>query len=159
MLTRDPVVGLCLAALAVAAGWVCLVASCLAAELWRARSEGRRARVRQVLLACCGAALVVPAGQAAADDGLAGLPIPDRAVGPAHPHRAAPPRSVVVAVGDCLWTLAAADLPSGAGAAEVTSRWHAIYRLNRGVIGADPDLIRPGQVLLLPAPRTSRSTP
>ena len=28
--------------------------------------------------------------------------------------------------------------------------WHLIYRRNRGVIGADPDLIRPGQLLRLP---------
>ena len=32
---------------------------------------------------------------------------------------------------------------------EVTARWHAIYRRNRGVIGPDPDLILPGQVLRL----------
>ncbi|MGD0603139.1 MAG: hypothetical protein ABSA53_05990 [Streptosporangiaceae bacterium] len=28
--------------------------------------------------------------------------------------------------------------------------WQAIYQLNRGVIGANPDLITPGQVLNLP---------
>jgi nucleoid-associated protein YgaU len=32
----------------------------------------------------------------------------------------------------------------------VIRRWHAIYHRNRGVIGPDPDLIRPGQVLEIP---------
>jgi len=32
----------------------------------------------------------------------------------------------------------------------VEARWRAIYRLNRDVIGRDPDLIRPGQRLVLP---------
>ena len=90
--------------------------------------------------------------------------MPDRAVGPAH-HRTAqhhrrPDRHrhrpgtgtvVVVEAGDCLWHLAAADLPRDAGPAEIAARWQAIYRLNRAVIGADPDLIHPGQRLVLPA--------
>ena len=32
-----------------------------------------------------------------------------------------------------------------------TARWREIYTPNRGVIGDDPDVIRPGQVLTLPA--------
>jgi len=150
MLTRDPVVDLCLAALAATAAWVALVAASVLREVWLARREGRRASLRRAVLVCCGVALTVPAGQASADDRFDGLPMPDRAVGPARP-------SVVVSPGDCLWDLAAAGLPATASPARITARWHAIYRLNRGVIGADPDLIHPGQVLVLPISRTSRS--
>jgi len=116
---------------------------------------------------CCGVALAAPLAPAAADEhpapepGIAGLPLPDRATGPAHedpisavvhPHAR---RTVVVRAGDCLWRLAAADLPDRASAARVTARWHAIHRLNAEVIGPDPDLIRPGQRLALP-PRPTR---
>ena len=31
------------------------------------------------------------------------------------------------------------------------SSWHALYEANREIIGPDPDLIRPGQVLVVPA--------
>ena len=154
MWTRDPVVGLCSALLAAAALWACLVAVSVAAELWRARREGRRASLRRVLLLCCGVAIAVPSPVAVADDtGLAGLPMPDRAVGLAH-HRTHQPeghrRVVVVRAGDCLWHLAAAGLPADATDQQVTDRWRAIYRLNRTLIGADPDLIQPGQRLVLP---------
>lgn len=150
MLTRDPVVALCLAALAAAAVWASLVSACVAVEVWRARQEGRRVRVRQVVLACCGVALAVPVGQASADDsGLAGLPMPDRAVGPAQ-HHAPPSHTVVVQPGDCLWHLAAHDLAPGATDEQISAHWRAIYRLNRALIGPDPDLIEPGQRLVLP---------
>ena len=155
MLTQDPVVALCLAALAAAALWACLVSACVVVEVWRARRQGRRVRLRQVVLTCCGVALAVPVGQASADDrGLAGLPMPDRAIGPAR-HHAPPAPSVVVRPGDCLWHLAARDLPVGATHQQVTTRWRAIYRLNRALIGPDPDVIEPGQRLVLPleAPR------
>jgi nucleoid-associated protein YgaU len=90
---------------------------------------------------------------------LTGLPLPDRATGPAHRPRpegvrTAVVRTVVVRAGDCLWDLAAADLPRGASAARVTARWQAIHRLNAAEIGPDPDLIHPGQRLVLP-PRPS----
>ena len=60
------------------------------------------------------------------------------------------PRTVVVRPGDTLWGLADATLPPRAPASAVTERWHRIYRANRGVIGADPDLIQPEQRLRLP---------
>ena len=31
------------------------------------------------------------------------------------------------------------------------SSWHALYEANRDLIGPDPDLIRPGQVLVVPS--------
>jgi nucleoid-associated protein YgaU len=83
--------------------------------------------------------------------------MPDRAVGPAHhrthqpaDHSPARDRSVVVRAGDCLWRLAEQDLPAGATAPQVAAHWRAIYRLNRTLVGADPNLIHPGQRLTLP---------
>ncbi len=58
--------------------------------------------------------------------------------------------SVVVHRGDTLWDIVAATLDAGATDAEVLRevvRWH---EANRDVIGADPDLILPGQVLRAP---------
>ena len=153
MLTRDPIVGLCLVALAAAAGWALLVTACVLLEVWRARRAGRRAGLRRVVLLCCGIAIAAPAPGALADDaGIAGLPLPDRAVGPAHARPTDRPAAttVVVSPGDCLWTIAAADLPRDAGLAEITARWQAIYRVNRALIGADPSLVHPGQRLVLP---------
>ena len=66
------------------------------------------------------------------------------------PPRALAPAVVVVAAGDSLWGLAARSLPTTADDAEIERRWREIYRANREVVGADPDLIRPGQRLVLP---------
>jgi len=57
---------------------------------------------------------------------------------------------VRVREGDSLWSLAASTLPSDAGNGRIAARWHQIYEVNRGVIGADPDLIVPGTTLHLP---------
>ena len=57
---------------------------------------------------------------------------------------------VVVVRGDTLWSVAARHLPPDATAADVASavqRWHAA---NADVVGEDPDLILPGQVLTAP---------
>ena len=54
--------------------------------------------------------------------------------------------TVVVAPGDTLWDLTAARLP-GAGAAEIAAAWPAVHEANAATIGADPDVIHPGQVL------------
>jgi nucleoid-associated protein YgaU len=120
------------------------------------------------VLLCCGVVLVTPLTAASADErpaprpAIAGLPLPDRVTGPArrttHPFtapvtQAAAPRTVVVRSGDSLWLLAAADLPADASAARLTARWQAIHRLNAEVIGPDPDLIHPGQRLVLPPHR------
>ena len=74
---------------------------------------------------------------------LTGLPLPDRPGGD---------DAVVVRAGDTLWALAERALPAGADDGAVTARWHLIYDLNRDRIGADPDLIQPGQRLRLPRP-------
>lgn len=60
--------------------------------------------------------------------------------------------TVVVDPGDTLWRIAERRLPPDAGAADIATSWHAWYAANTDVIGADPDLIYPGQVLHAPSP-------
>lgn len=57
---------------------------------------------------------------------------------------------VVVRPGDSLWAIAAAGLPEDSGDVTIDRAWRQIYELNRAAIGADPDLIRPGQTLAIP---------
>lgn len=51
-----------------------------------------------------------------------------------------PPKTYTVKPGDTLWAIAKKTLNDG-------SRWREIYNNNVNVIGKDPNLIRPGQVL------------
>lgn len=64
----------------------------------------------------------------------------------------------MVSPGDSLWSIAARALPAGASAAEVDRAWRAIWHHNRDVVGADPDLIIPGDRLDLGAVVTSSPT-
>lgn len=57
---------------------------------------------------------------------------------------------VVVAAGDTLWDIAAQRLGAGATDAEIDAAWRADYAANAVVVGPDPDLILPGQVLVVP---------
>jgi hypothetical protein len=67
--------------------------------------------------------------------------------------------TVTVQRGDTLWSIAAAHLarrlgsPAGAGPgdAEVAAEWPRWYEANRSVIGPDPGVILPGQLLRPPA--------
>jgi hypothetical protein len=67
----------------------------------------------------------------------------------------------VVAPGDCLWRIAEDRLvargldPTNADVARAVDRW---WSANASVIGPDPDLIRPGQVLLPPSGATNTSS-
>lgn len=124
--------------------------------------------VRRMVLAWCGVALAVgiaapalardasrhpPPGLGSGLAMLVGLPLPDRAVEPPSARRATGAdarRAVVVRPGDCLWSIAARDLPAQAADHEIASRWHQIYATNRALIGPDPDLLEPGLRLLLP---------
>ena len=63
------------------------------------------------------------------------------------------PSEVVVRRGDSLWSLAARHLGPDASDAEIAQAWPAWFETNRAVIGDDPDLLRPGQVLR-PPPRS-----
>jgi hypothetical protein len=50
-----------------------------------------------------------------------------------------------VGSGDTLWDIAAAHLePESRSAATINRYWQRIYRANRSVVGADPDVIHPG---------------
>lgn len=64
--------------------------------------------------------------------------------GPDQPHR------VVVAVGDTLWAISAAALPTGADNHTIAQAWPSWWAANREVIGDDPDLLFPGQRLRPP---------
>jgi hypothetical protein len=92
------------------------------------------------------------------------LPIPDWPVATDPAPAATPARTPVpdwpapraagahvVQRGDCLWSIAAAQLRAGTGRtptyAEIASAVQAWWRTNATVIGPDPDLLLPGQVL------------
>jgi nucleoid-associated protein YgaU len=60
---------------------------------------------------------------------------------------------VVVRRGDTLWAIAARHLPSGADPAQIAREWPRWHAANRAVIGADPDLLQPGQELTPPPSR------
>ena len=73
------------------------------------------------------------------------LPAPARPAGAGRPD-------IVVGVGDCLWRIAQGQLRDSAAHSEVAQVVDRLYSRNRTVIGADPDLIRPGQRLAVPPP-------
>ena len=58
---------------------------------------------------------------------------------------------VVVHRGDTLWSIVASRLGPDASDAEVAAAWPAWHEANRAVIGDDPDLLVPGQLLRAPA--------
>jgi nucleoid-associated protein YgaU len=58
---------------------------------------------------------------------------------------------VVVRPGDSLWAIAAARLGADASQARVAAEWPRWYATNHDSIGADPALIKPGQLLHAPA--------
>lgn len=130
--------------------------------------------VRRIVLAACGISLAggwavpaqadrpAPSPESGTTQALlVGLPLPDRtttttewvgalATGPAPTAVTATSDEVRVEPGDTLWGIARDSLPPDAGAEAIDRRWRAIYRANLDAVGADPDLIRPGQRLRLP---------
>ena len=58
--------------------------------------------------------------------------------------------TVTVRRGDSLWRIAAEHLHN-ASDAEIAEEWPRWYEANRAVIGSDPGLIHPGQVLRVPS--------
>lgn len=66
---------------------------------------------------------------------------------------------VVVRRGDSLWRLVSRHLGPSASAAEIAAEWPRWYAANRSTVGPDPDLIRPGQLLRVPNPDRTHSSP
>lgn len=157
-------VAACATGLALSLAWLWLVTSVTVAEVVTGSVPRSGGAARRLVLLACGAAVVagtaLPA-QASSGDGvevLVGLPLPERAVAPATSGRPGTPAAAptadayVVRSGDSLWSIARAH-PAPAG--DVETRWRAIWRHNRDVVGDDPDLIHPGQALRLPHTDTS----
>ena len=61
-------------------------------------------------------------------------------------------REVPVRAGESLWTIAARELGTGASDVDIAARWPLWYQANRNVIGADPNVLLPGQLLSPPPP-------
>ncbi len=72
-----------------------------------------------------------------------------------NPARRAGP--VTVRPGDCLWLIAARRLGPHPTGADVAAQWPRWYAANRSVIGADPNLITPGEVLHAPPAHRSEA--
>ena len=78
---------------------------------------------------------------------------PAPGAGPAEDGLPAAARTYRVRPGDSLWAIACGALRQASESpadAEVDRYWRVIYAANRSVVGDDPDLIFPGQVLVLP---------
>ncbi|WP_193607315.1 LysM peptidoglycan-binding domain-containing protein [Nocardioides lijunqiniae] len=160
----------CAAALALCGCWWWLVTSVVVVQVWRSPAPGPTPGVpraaRGALLALCGVALAgaTAAPSVASPDALhqdpdrpgrstlQGLPLPDRPLGGPQPHRSPAPRPgiVTVAPGDSLWAIAAGQLGPDARDAATAAYCGRLYELNRTTVGPDPDLLRPGQRLVLP---------
>jgi hypothetical protein len=61
----------------------------------------------------------------------------------------------VVHRGDTLWDIAARHLGPGASAVDISRAWPAWYDANRAVIGRDPSVIQPGELLSPPPVSTA----
>lgn len=168
----------CAVAAAGCVTWCWVLVTLVVVDGWHGRPAraGVPRVVRRAVLAACGLSLAgglavpvhadrpapPPESPGTTQALLVGLPLPDRtttttawigALGsrrtpvsdttPAHPE-------VRVEPGDTLWSIARATLPRDASADQIDRRWRAIYRANLDTVGRDPDLIRPGQRLLLP---------
>ena len=137
------VLGVAHLAVVLLAVWVLLV---LGGALVHLQLPGVPRRLRRLLVApvAVTAVTVVAVGGPAHAEGrhdLSGLALPDRPTAAAADsvHPAAPTApAVTVRAGDTLWSIAGGD------------DWPEWYAANRDVIGPDPDLIRPGQVLTPP---------
>lgn len=159
----DVLVTCCAAAALVAAAWLWFITTDVVVRVVAAGGAvavRRPGPVRMLLLAACGAVVLGTATPAVADDrrpvvpqSLAGLPLPDRATSDGPPDRradAAPRSAVRVRAGDSLWAIAEQRLGPRATVVDLVDDWHRIYDRNTDVIGPDPDLILPGQLLELP---------
>lgn len=173
---EDLLLGAAEVLLITAAGWASVV---LLAVVGEALTGGRLRVVRALgcpprwhrwLLAVvtallAGSFLAPPAG-AEADRpqrrGIDGLALPDRPTTPDQKPRARepPPVSAWVEVlpGDSLWEISRRALPAGSSPGSIADLTRRLHAHNRSTVGADPDLIHPGQRLRVPpVPRETYS--
>ena len=59
--------------------------------------------------------------------------------------------AVAVLAGDTLWDIAAQAMGPGASDVEIAMRWPRWYEANRAIIGQNPDVLLPGQILQPPS--------
>ncbi|MFJ6312276.1 LysM peptidoglycan-binding domain-containing protein [Pseudarthrobacter oxydans] len=84
------------------------------------------------------------------------IPVTDPGLLAAPAHRAAEweaghrDEGVTVHAGDTLWDIAARHLGPGVSDLDIAHQWPRWYVANRGVIGQDPDVLLPGQILQPP---------
>lgn len=71
------------------------------------------------------------------------------------PSRQVPARTVTVQAGDSLWRITAGLLPAGSDDARIAATWPLLYAANRDVVGPDPGLIHPGDILTVPTEVTA----
>lgn len=96
---------------------------------------------RRIVPLLASAGLVTLVAQPAMGHEIDGLRLPDRPMTTVNGVR------VVVQPGDTLWAIAGADRSDASAIVRAVEEWH---RGNRDVIGDDPDLLIPGQVLRAP---------
>lgn len=95
-----------------------------------------------------------PKGSASVKGQAAPIDLVSRGAGSSE-SAAAAAGSVVVLRGDTLWSIAAHRLGRAATNADIDAEWRRWFAANRDVIGADANLISPGQQLRPPAPTLS----
>lgn len=71
---------------------------------------------------------------------------------PAGPRPVPAGDHVLVRPGDSLWSIAAHRLGAAGSPARIQAEWPRWHAVNRKLIGADPNLLRPGTTLLAPRP-------
>lgn len=133
---------------------------------------------RRLVVVCCGLGMVAPltlagpslaspAGTGSAshekscDVGcpprglrLGGLELPDLPMPRENHNQHRHQHQLVVHPGDSLWLIARHRLPAGAPDHDIADLTERLYTLNRSTIGANPDLISPGMILLAPEGRS-----
>lgn len=92
---------------------------------------------------------VAPSDVGAAQPAVVDVPPAADPVAPA--PRPLPAGAIEVRTGDTLWALAARTLGPDATDAQIAAEWPRWYAANASTIGPDPDVLQPGQVLVVPA--------